>query len=405
MPREVERPAWEIVGAQERVDERETLFARERLVPGSPEEKAFHRAHPELREVDRKLAGFIQEMSAPGGGNIPRRAVAFYQATFDPVAALALPDMVDGPPAPEKVVMDPSSASARLKGLARFLGADRVRIGPLNRVYVYSRKGCPPFFREYGPNPPFFPGSTDSMKDLEWGDPVDLPHTSAVSMAFAQDLDMVRSSPSPESDLEVGKVYARAALAAVHLARFIRSLGYSARAHHLRSTGIMLVPVAADAGLGELARSGYLLAPGLGLNFRISCVTTDMPLSRDKPIDMGVQDFCSKCLKCARACPAGAIPMGEKVVERGVRKWVIDREKCLLFWSRIGSACAICQAACPWSKPPTLFHRSIGWVAEHVPLSRRFLAWADDLFYGKRPRPGRPPSWSGPFPDEKKGAH
>ncbi len=401
MPREVDRPTWKIVGPRERVDERETLFARERLVPGSPEEEAFHRSHPELEEVDRKLAGFIQEMSGPGGGRVPKRAVAFYQATFDPVAALALPDVVDGPTAPEKVEMDPARASEILKGLARFLGADRVRVGPLDQAYVYSRKGCPPFFPDYRANPPFFTGTPESMKDTRWGDSVELPHAFAVSMAFAQDLDMIRSSPSPESDLEVGRVYARAALAAVHLARFIRSLGYPARAHHLRSSAVMLVPVAADAGLGEPARSGYLLAPGLGLNFRISCVTTDMPLAVDKPIDMGVQDFCAKCLKCARACPAGAIPKGEKVVERGVRKWVIEREKCLLFWSRIGSACAICQAACPWSKPSTLFHRFVGWTAEHLPFSRRFLAWADDLFYGKTPRPRPLPPWAGPFPGEK----
>ncbi len=400
MPREVERPTWEVTGPASRVDERETLFARERLLPGSPEEKAFHREHPELEEVDRKLAGFIREMSGPGGKRVPRRAVAFYQATFDPTAALALPDVVDGPVAEEKVEMDPAAATARLKGLARFLGADRVRVGPLNQAFVYSHKGCPPFFPDHRPNPPFFAGPPGGMKDLRWGDPVELPHAFAVSMAFAQDLDMIRSSPSPESDLEVGRVYARAALAAVHLARFIRSLGYSARAHHLRSSAVMLVPVAAEAGLGEPARSGYLLAPGLGLNFRISCVTTDMPLEPDKPIDMGVQDFCSKCLKCARACPAGVIPRGEKVVERGVRKWVIEREKCLLFWGRIGSACAICQAACPWSKPPTPFHRFVGWTAEHIPFSRPFLVWADDLVYGKRPKPGRLPPWAGPFPGE-----
>ncbi len=39
------KPTYEIVGELSRFDERDTAFARERLVPGSSEERAYHAAH------------------------------------------------------------------------------------------------------------------------------------------------------------------------------------------------------------------------------------------------------------------------------------------------------------------------------------------------------------------------
>jgi hypothetical protein len=38
-----------------------------------------------------------------------------------------------------------------------------------------------------------------------------------------------------------------------------------------------------------------------------------MPLKVDKPINFGLQCFCSNCLKCARECPCDAIPWGDAI--------------------------------------------------------------------------------------------
>ncbi len=78
---------------------------------------------------------------------------------------------------------------------------------------------------------------------------------------------------------------------------------------------------------------------------------------------------------------------------RGVRKWKIDEVKCLLYWGHAGSACAICQVVCPWSKPRTLFHRFVAEIATRVPAARRFLVWADDLVYGAKFEPRPIPEW------------
>jgi reductive dehalogenase len=389
----VERPTYEVVGELSRFDERDTVFSRERLVPGSPEEQAYHAAHPELVKIDRRIAAFIEAVNRPGE-SASQADTALYQAAFGPVAGLALPDVVDGEVAPTRVEADPVDMAARVKALARHLGADDVRIGPLNPAWVYSRRGTPPFFADCRPNPPHFSGRPAGYRDLRWGDPIEVHHRYAISMAFAQDRELLRTGGTPFSDLEVGRVYALSALVATQLAAYIRALGWPARAHHLRNYGVLVVPVAVDAGLGELGRCGYLLHPRLGANLRLACVTTDLPLALDPPVDLGVQDFCARCLKCAVNCPSGAIPEGDRVVVRGVRKWQIDPVKCLLYWSHLGSACTICQAVCPWSKPPTLPHRVVAQIAFHVPPARRFLVWADDLVYGARFRPAPPPAWS-----------
>jgi reductive dehalogenase len=390
---DVDRPTYEIVGELSRFDERDSVFARERLVVGSPEERAYHAAHPELVEIDRRIAAFIEAVNQPGE-SASQVDTALYSAAFGPVAGLALPDVVDGEVALTRVEADPARMAARIKTLACRLGASDVRIGPLNPAWVYSHRGTPPFFANYQPNPPHFSGLPAGYRGLQWGDPVEVPHQYAISMAFAQDRDLLRTGGTPFSDFEVGRVYALSALAATQLAAYVRALGWPARAHHLRNYGVLVVPVAADAGLGELARCGYLLHPQLGANLRLACVTTDLPLALDPPVDLGVQDFCAKCQKCAVNCPSGAIPKGDPVVVRGVRKWQIDPVKCLLYWAHLGSACTICQVVCPWSKPPRPFHRFVAQIAMHVPRARRFLVWGDDLVYGARFRPAPSPEWA-----------
>jgi reductive dehalogenase len=235
----------------------------------------------------------------------------------------------------------------------------------------------------------------DSYTGRMYGDPIELEHRHAVAMGFAQNLDMLKMGPGEASDLEIGKVYARSALVACQVAAFIRSLGYSARAHHVRNYCVLTVPVAVDAGLGELARSGHLLHKLYGLNLRLSCVTTDLPLEHDAPVDIGVQEFCERCLKCAKTCPAGAIPDGPKTVVRGVRKWQMEAEKCLTYWSAVGAACLVCQLVCPWTKAPSLFHRAVAHLASKAPWTAGALVVADDIFFGRTHRRRSKPDWLG----------
>lgn len=383
------KPTYDITGEIQRYDERDNVFAREALVLGSPEEQEYHSRNPHLVQVDREIGSFIH---AKRDRSASSWESAYYQGAFSPIAHLGIPDCVDGVPLEPPIGLSPFANSELLKALALHLGADLVGIGPLRQEWVYSHRGVLPFFGWGQPNPPLFEGTPRHYTGAGYGDPIEIPHVNAVVFAFAQDPDAMKAGPGEASDLEVGRVYAKSAVVACQVARFIRGLGYGARAHHLRNYGVLMVPVAVDAGLGELARCGYLVSRRYGANTRLSCVTTDMPLSHDEPVDLGVQDFCSKCLKCARACPANAIPMGDRVEVNGTLRWKADAERCLLYWGKIGAACMICQTICPWSKPPTSFHRLVAHMAVNIPWLRRGLVVMDDVFYGaefkRKPKPG-----------------
>ena len=386
------RPTYETEGEITRFDERDTVFSREALVLGSPEELEYHRRHPEKAEVDRRLALFIDaKMKRETEGDQIGRAI--YESHFVSASALALPDMVDGEPADRTVAWPAQEASERIKEYAHALGADDVRIGPLKKEWVYSHRGSRPFFDSGYVNPPYFNGIPDGYKGAKYGEPIELDHENAISLAFSQSKRMIATGASRAVDLETGNAYSRSVLASVQLARFIRGIGYRARAHHLRNYCLLAVPVAVDSGVGELARSGYLVSRKLGANFRLATVTTDMPLEHDGPVDIGIQDFCEKCRKCADNCPAGAIEKGGKTLVRGVWKWQIDPEACLEYWGRAGYTCAVCQAVCPWTKPHTLFHRTVASIAVNIPWMRRFLVVGDDIVYGARFRPKPLPRW------------
>ena len=385
-------PAYETEGEVERFDERDTVFSREALVTGSPEEIDYHRRHPEKAEIDHRLARFIDaKMQQEAGCDQIGRAI--YESHFVSTASLALPDRVDGAPADRAVTWPPREASDRIKAYARALGADDVRIGPLRPEWVYTHRGSRPFFRNPYINLPYFSGIPDGYQGAVYGDEITLTHRNAISLAFRQDRDLTWTGTGRGVEFDEGKTYAAGMLASVQLARFIRALGFPARAHHLRNYLVLAVPVAVDAGIGEPARCGYVVSRKLGANFRLACVTTDMPLVHDGPVDIGIQDFCGKCEKCATSCPSRAIPAGEKTLVRGVWKWKIDEEACLQYWGRIGYACAICQAVCPWTKPDNVFHRFVATLAVHVPPIRKTLVLGDDLLYGRRFRAKPLPGW------------
>jgi len=249
---DIDRPTYEIVGELTRFDERDTVFARERLIPGSPEEQAYHTAHPQLVEIDRRLAAFIQAVSQPGESE-HQTETALYSATFDPIAGLALPDKVDGEIAHTQVEADPAQMTARIKTLARRLGADDVRVGPLNPAWVYSHRGSPPFFPAYQPNLPHFDGLPKNYCDLHWGAPIRISHRYAISMAFGQDMNLLRTGGTPYSDFEIGRVYAFSALVTTQLAtsspaQLWRARRASGGGRGAGGTGALRLPDAPPAG-------------------------------------------------------------------------------------------------------------------------------------------------------------
>ncbi|HEY5573979.1 MAG TPA: hypothetical protein VIK64_13240, partial [Anaerolineales bacterium] len=130
-----------------------------------------------------------------------------------------------------------------------------------------------------------------------------------------------------------------------------------------------------------------------GSRLHLSVVTTDLPLAVDEPVDIGVEEVCKYCMKCARTCPSHSIPFGGREVYNGVEKYRINVDTCYKYrlasrgqWSN----CVICVSSCCYNKPTAWWHtlavRSIKWTPAALRvLIIKPLLWIDDLFWGKRP--------------------
>jgi hypothetical protein len=176
-----------------------------------------------------------------------------------------------------------------------------------------------------------------------------LDHDWAIGIVLAEDYRDALAGPAA---LEHGamRAYARLAEISTALARHIReSLGYAARAHHVGAGEILALPLLHAAGVGELGRHGSLIHPALGASWRPAFVTTTAPLVADQPIEFGVQDYCLTCRLCERICPGEAIaPAGDYLLTAGIKRWLVDTEKCYPYSRLREEYCHLCVDICPY---------------------------------------------------------
>jgi epoxyqueuosine reductase len=172
----------------------------------------------------------------------------------------------------------------------------------------------------------------------------------AVVMAFSHDYDALNSAPDVDSLIEVMNQYGRAGKAAKHLTNWIADQGYLSEAKTgPNSEDVLMIPAAIAAGLGELGKHGSMINRQFGSNFRLSMITTDLPLAVDQADVFGADDFCTNCQICTNACPPDAIAPDKQMV-RGETKWYVDFDKCVPYFVD-NFSCGICIAVCPWSRP------------------------------------------------------
>ncbi len=273
-------------------------------------------------------------------------------------------------------VDDPARMARNIKEIARFLGATVVGISHLDQAYVYSHRA-----------------RGNAQMGQKPGDPIDLPHRYAICMGFASDYYKFLSNNSRISDADYGLGNNHTIPTTFMLASYIREMGYPARAHHYGRNEVNPIPLAVNAGLGELGRHGMLIHEEYGSRLHLSVVTTDLPLEVDEPVDIGVEEVCKYCMKCARTCPSHSITFGGKEVYNGVEKYVVNVDTCYKYrtasrgqWSN----CVICVSTCCYNKPKAWWHTLAVWSIKLLPIPLRPLLivpllWIDDVFWGKRP--------------------
>ncbi len=331
-----------VESALTRFDERDNVQARYELIPGTPEWEEYYRIHPEKKEKD------MEQQSLPGVMQVGHELDIKALAVMGMIAGqFAMEEFVDGPVAPDAVKMSSSRAAIKVKGFARHLGADLVGIGPLRQEFVYSHTGKL-WYRE---------------QERKRGDEINLPHKNAIVLVKGLDFEIMKGAPKVQAIMETVRAYHQLAVISVSLARYLRSIGYPARAHNLMNYQVIVPPVAIDAGLGELGRHGVLITREFGSAIKMAVVTTDLPMDHDRKTDLRVDDFCKNCKICAENCPSNAINFGEKRVIRGVERYPFNAEACYKIWNMNGSDCGVCIATCPWGKPPSLHHALGMWLA------------------------------------------
>jgi ferredoxin len=366
----LDRPRYRILGEMIPFDERDNVHARYELEQDTPEWNSFYKQHPEWEKEDRITK------TLPGIGHVGNeRDLPMLWSQRRILQWLGSEAMVDGPVSDKKQEIDPTRAAEKIKGFAQFLGVDLLRIGPLNQAHIYTHVG-----------------KTVHCPEKERNTPISLPHRHAMSLAVGSNADLIKTGPVLSEIMEMMRVYTILAKASVTLASYIRSLGYPARAHNLRNYLVLCIPIAIEAGMGELSRMGTLISREFGPCLKLATVTTDLPMDYDPPIDIGVKEFCEDCNICAQSCPSGAIPHGDRIKVRGVEKWKIKPEPCFRVWCETGTDCGVCIASCPWSKPRTPFHNLMREIATRKHKAGLWMSWGERMVYGRfRPKPV--PEW------------
>jgi reductive dehalogenase len=394
----------DIVEPLQRYDEKMTPLSRGYVPPGGWQESFLEKLVPEIgkqgpvprdepgyTQVDlaQRIAGFHCAMATNcHTGNWTRPRLSDKLGCFYDWEGPWSPKFMGLPWKPERLRLDnPETITEIVKDTALFLGASLVGVTALNRNWVYK-----PGWERYG------------HREIDLDERIPPSISYAVVMAIETNYEYVKHAPTAKASAAAGLGYSKMAFLAPSLAKFIAALGYQAIA--CGNDTALSVPLAVDAGLGQLGRFGAIITPEFGPRVRLCKVLTDLPLVPTAPIDFGVTDFCDHCEKCAEYCPSQAILYGKRThkartpsTNPGLLKWPFDGEKCLRFWYMNGARtdqgmyhidCYQCINVCPFNKKPGIGHDLVRWfIRRKSPVFNRLLLAGDDLFYSPKYRTGK----------------
>ena len=329
-----------------RVDEPTTYIDRPNVA------RVPKRANLFVRGLFGDMGKHVQE--ATKNGNYVRKSAAAY--AFRPsLGAFVL--LQDGDAVGEPTPDTPASNAANIKAALYFLGVDAVGLSACPDWTYYSHNTT--------------------------GAPITPYHDNAISMIIDQGHETMEGASGDDwiACAQSMRAYLRFSLLGGVLAQHLRNLGYTARVHSVMDEEVLHPPLLLLSGLGEVSRIGeIILNPFLGPRLKSGVVTTNMPMTHDKPIDFGLQKFCDACNKCARECPSGAITAGPKLMFNGYEIWKSDSQKCTTYRvsQKNGAMCGRCMKTCPWNLEGLFAEAPFRKLAMTVPQAAKTLAALDD---------------------------
>lgn len=345
----------------EKHDERDIMFSRNELIPGTNRFIHYYKRNPQNKQMDEKFRANPGLLSTQSTFYHPLY-FASANANFNTVKAFH--QITDGNVSSSKTDYDQEDLKTYIKWWAKYCGAHSIGITELKDYHLYSY------------------GGRNHSYDIK----IKNDHKYAIAITVEMDYLMIAAAPKAPVITESAYQYLQSGTIAVQIASFIRELGYSAKAHIDGHFEVICPLVARDAGLGEIGRMGLLMTPDLGPRVRIAVVTTDLelPLNKRDP-DYSTIDFCNSCKKCYDNCPANAITDKRPDLINNVERWKIEAESCFTYWTKIGTDCGKCMFVCPYSHPDYLLHKFMRFFVKRSYLFRRFAVYLDDFFYGKKP--------------------
>ena len=314
-----------------RYDERETLFSRMSLEKGTKEYKDFYRDQKELKRKDdsqrnrsfrhilRKDSQF-KELFFP----LTKNNKTYIKNVFD---------MVERQPVNPKRLNIKPSFSSNLKEIGKYYGATTVGIARIKDDNYYTHSG----------------GVSEALGIKNYNQKILPKYKTAIVYTVLMDKDMINRAPHFEELLATEEAYLKAATIGSRLAMYIKELGYKAMFNNSEYYLAPLVPLAYDAGLGEIGMCNHLVTKEHGNNVRLGAVFTTLEIEYDSPIDFGLSDFCKQCALCLTNCPSKAITHKPRIVN-GRQFYKFDENKCYGMWLTTGTDCGTCIQACPFTQ-------------------------------------------------------
>ncbi len=312
-------------------DERNTLFARMELEKGSHNYKDYYKRNPETKQLDDKNRGkkFRQSL----------RKSDRYKELFFPLISdnkryiKSVFDMVESKVVnPNRVSID-SSFSSNLKEITKYYGATSVGIAKLDDYLFYSHLG----------------GLAEAVNKDTYNQKVLPSYKTAIVFTIKMDKEQINRAPNYEELLATEEAYVKVATVGSRLALYLRELGYKAMFNSSEYYLGPMVPLAYDAGLGEIGMCNHLVTKEYGNSVRLGAVFTTLEVDYDKPLNYGLTEFCKKCALCLSNCPSKAITHKPRMVN-GRQFYKFSDNKCHDMWVKSGTDCGTCISACPFTQ-------------------------------------------------------
>lgn len=341
-------------------DERNTIFSRVSLEKGSKEYKEYYNKNKETKVEDDFVRGIKFRHVLRKNEEFKKRF--FPLITNNKLYIKSLFNLANDFEIKELVKV-PMNFSSNIKEITKYYGATDVGITKLDEYSFYSHSG----------------GLSEELDLKNYNQEIKSKFSTAIVFTVKMDLEMMNRAPNFEELLATEQAYYKIAEIGSRLAIYLKSLGYDAFVNNSEYYLSPLVPLALDAGLGEIGMCNHIVTMEHGDNVRLGAVFTNLIVNTDKPLDFGLIEFCKKCALCLMNCPSKSITHKPRMVN-GRQFYKFDDNSCYNLWTKTGTDCGVCIQSCPFTQ---------GLDLEKVKKMKEFPELMDELMKDHLEKIGR----------------